>query len=70
MGFTKRYFSKELILKHIEINYPLSKYFNVDSLMFVDDVAHQAYKLFIEGSSDSDIKQFLLEHNKPLIEQN
>lgn len=70
MGFTKRYFSKKLILKQIENNFPLRKYFNVDALMFVDEGAHQAYKLFIEGHSDDEIKEILLKENTPLIEQN
>ena len=70
MGFTKRYFSKELILKQLENNYPLHKYFNVDACIFTDEPSKQAYKLFIEGHSDDEIKEILLKDNTHLIEQN
>jgi hypothetical protein len=70
MGFTKRYFSKELILKQLENNYPLHKYFNVDACIFTDEPSKQAYELFIEGHSDDEIKEILLKDNTHLIEQN
>jgi len=70
MGFTKRYFSKELILRQIEINYPLKKYFNVDACIFTDEPSKQAYELFIEGHSDEEIKEILLKDKNLLIEQN
>jgi hypothetical protein len=44
MGFTKRYFSKELILRQIEINYPLKKYFNVDACIFTDEPSRQVVR--------------------------
>ncbi len=67
MGFTKRYYSKELILKQIENNFPLKMYFNVDSCIFTDELSHQAYKMSMEGHSDEEIKEVLL--NNLLIEQ-
>jgi hypothetical protein len=70
MGFTKRYFSKELILKKIEVNYPLQKYFNADAFIFTDELSRHAYKLFIKGHSDEEIKEFLLKGENLLIEQN
>jgi queuine/archaeosine tRNA-ribosyltransferase len=70
MGFTKRYFSKELILKHIENNFPLHKYFNVDACIFTDEASRQAYELSMEGHSDEEIKELLLNNNTHLIEQN
>ena len=70
MGFTKRYFSKELILKKIEVNYPLQKYFNVDACIFTDEPSRLVYKLFIEGHSDEEIKEILLKGENLLIEQN
>jgi hypothetical protein len=70
MGFTKRYFSKELILRQIEINYPLKKYFNVDASIFTDEPSRQAHELFIEGHSDEEIKEILLKDKNLLIEQN
>jgi hypothetical protein len=70
MGFTKRYFSKELILKKIEVNYPLQKYFNVDACIFTDEPSRQAYELSMEGHSDEEIKEILLKDKNLLIEQN
>jgi hypothetical protein len=70
MGFTKRYFSKELILKKIEVNYPLQKYFNVDACIFTDEPSRQAYELSMEGHSDEEIKEILLKGENLLIEQN
>lgn len=69
MGFTKRYYSKELILKQIENNFPLKMYFNVDSCIFTDELSHQAYEMSMEGHTDEEIKQVLLNNNL-LIEQN
>jgi uncharacterized protein Smg (DUF494 family) len=70
MGFTKRYFSKELILKQIENNYPLRKYFNVDTCIFTDEESLQSYELLNEGHSDQEIKEILLKGENLLIEQN
>jgi len=70
MGFTKRYFSKELILKQIENNYPLHKYFNVDTCVFTDEASLQSYELSNEGHSDKEIKEILLKDKNLLIEQN
>ena len=69
MGFTKRYFSKELILKHIEIEYPLQRYFNVDACIFTDKPSKQAYELLLKGYSDKEIKEFLLNDENLFIEQ-
>ena len=70
MGFTKRCFSKELILKQIENNYPLRKYFNVDTCIFTDEESLQSYELLNEGHSDQEIKEILLKGENLLIEQN
>jgi len=70
MGFTKRYFSKELILKQIEIKYPLQKYFNVDACIFTDEPSRQAYELSMVGHSEEEIKEILVKDETLLIEQN
>ena len=70
MGFNRRYFSKELILKQIENNYPLRKYFNVDTCIFTDEESLQSYELLNEGHSDQEIKEILLKGENLLIEQN
>ena len=70
MGFNRRYFSKELILREIDKEYPLNKYFASDACIFTDSVSHQAYELHNKGVSDKEIKEFILKNSTPLIEQN
>jgi hypothetical protein len=70
MGFNRRYFSKELILREIDKEYPLKKYFASDTCIFTDSVSHQAYELHNKGVSDKEIKEFILKNSAPLIEQN
>ena len=70
MGFTKRYFSKKLILTQIKLGFPLHKYFNVDAMIFDDQESQEAYKLFTEGKTDQDIKEFLLKEDTNLIQEN
>ena len=70
MGFNRRYFSKELILREIDKDYPLKKYFASDTCIFTDEPSRQAYELFIEGHSDEEIKEILLKDKNLLIEQN
>jgi hypothetical protein len=70
MGFNRRYFSKELILREIDKDYPLKKYFASDACIFTDEVSHQAYQLHNKGVSDQEIKEFILKNSTPLIEQN
>jgi hypothetical protein len=70
MGFNRRYFSKELILREIDKEYPLKKYFASDACIFTDSVSHQAYELHNKGVSDKEIKEFILKNSTPLIEQN
>ena len=70
MGFNRRYFSKELILREIDKEYPLKKYFSSDTCIFTDSVSHQAYELHNKGVSDKEIKEFILKNSTPLIEQN
>ena len=70
MGFNRRYFSKELILREIDKYYPLKKYFASDACIFTDEVSHQAYQLHNKGVSDQEIKEFILKNSTPLIEQN
>lgn len=69
MGFTKRYFSKEMILSEIKNGYPLSKLFKVDAFMFDDTESHTAYKLNKMGYTDKEIEEFLLSGINPLIEK-
>ena len=69
MGFTKRYFSKDLILKNIDSGFPLSKLFNVDAFIFNDSESQTAFRIHKNGYSDEEVKQFLLTGVNPLIEK-
>lgn len=60
MGFTKRYYTAELILKQINNQYPLNKYFNVDALIFNDNVSNMAYEEYKKGKSDKEIEEFII----------
>lgn len=60
MGFTKRYYTAELILKQINNQYPLNKYFNVDALIFNDNVSSRAYEEYKKGKSDKEIEEFII----------
>jgi len=60
MGFTKRYYTAELILKQINNQYPLNKYFNVDALIFNDNVSSMAYEEYKKGKSDKEIEEFII----------
>lgn len=60
MGFTKRYYTAELILKQINNEYPLNKYFNVDALIFNDNVSSMAYEEYKKGKSDKEIEEFII----------
>ena len=70
MGFNRRYFSKELILREIDKDYPLKKYFASDTCIFTDEESLQSYELLNEGHSDQEIKEILLKGENLLIEQN
>lgn len=69
MGFTKRYISKEMILRDINNGYPLHKTFNADALILEDEIASSAYKQFKEGKTNDEIKDFILSYSKPLIDE-
>ena len=60
MGFTKRYYTAELILKQIKNQYPLNKYFNVDALIFNDNESSMAYEEYKKGKSDKEIEEFII----------
>jgi hypothetical protein len=60
MGFTKRYYTAELILKQINNQLPLNKYFNVDALIFNDNISSMAYEEYKKGKSDKEIEEFII----------
>ena len=60
MGFTKRYYTAELILKQIKNQYPLNRYFNVDALIFNDNISSMAYEEYKKGKSDKEIEEFII----------
>ena len=55
MGFTKRFFNKNLIKGHIDNGFTLSKIFNVDAHIFEDEISEKIYKLYLKGLKDDEI---------------
>ena len=55
MGFTKRFFSKNLIKTQIDNGSTLDKIFNVDAYIFEDKISEKIYKLYLKGVKDDEI---------------
>ena len=55
MGFTKRFFSKNLIKTQIDNGSTLSKIFNVDAYIFEDKVSEKIHKLYLKGVKEDEI---------------
>jgi hypothetical protein len=59
MGFSKRFISEEVIMKTFERGETLKSLFSADSVLFMDNVASEAFRLYQEGLSDTNIKLFI-----------
>lgn len=59
MGFNKRIFTKENIIKNI--NY-LDKYLNVDAAYIKDEFSREVLRLFNEGKSKEEIIEYINEN--------
>ena len=57
MGFNKRFVSVDTINTAFENNLPLSKLFDSDAVIFMDDLSTVVFKMVSNGVSDSDIKK-------------
>lgn len=57
MGFNKRFVSVDTINTAFENNLPLSKLFDSDAVIFLDDISTEIFKMFTNGISESDIKK-------------
>ena len=55
MGFNKRFVKIENVIQSIQNNYPLSKVFAADALIFTDDDSIKVFKLHEKGISDEEI---------------
>jgi|TARA_R110000803_G_C11974513_1_gene320028 hypothetical protein len=55
MGFTKRFLNEEFIKKLVNNGTTISKIFNVDALIFEDEISSKIYKLHMEGYGDNEI---------------
>jgi hypothetical protein len=62
MGFNKRIISEDVINKHINNEKPLKNLFNVDALIFMDNISLKTYKWFINGVEIADIKKNIQKH--------
>ena len=48
MGFNKRIFKKENILKHVD---DIEKYLNVDAAFLKDDFSREVYNIYCDGKT-------------------
>ena len=55
MGFTKRFLNEEFIKKLVNNGTTISIIFNVDALIFEDEISSKIYKLHMEGYEDNEI---------------
>jgi hypothetical protein len=55
MGFNKRFVKIENVIQSIKNDFPLSKVFAADALIFTDDDSIKVFKLHQKGVSDEEI---------------
>lgn len=56
MGFNKRFVTEEIIKKTLENNLSISKLFESDAIIFMDDVSNEVFKMVNKGISETEIK--------------
>jgi hypothetical protein len=59
MGFNKRIFTKELIIRHI---YDIERYLSVDAAFLRDDFSRNVYRMHNEGKSKEEIIKYINEN--------
>lgn len=55
MGFHRRYINSEILLNLLQNDEPLEKIFNVEALIFTDNLSEKIYKLHVEGLTNKEI---------------
>jgi hypothetical protein len=56
MGFNKRIFKKENILKHLD---DIEKYLNVDAAFLKDDFSREVYNMYCDGKTKEEIINYI-----------
>lgn len=59
MGFNKRVFKKENILRHIN---DIERYLNVDAAFLDDDFSREVYQMYGEGKTKEELINYINEN--------
>jgi len=59
MGFNKRFVKLDNVKEFLKNNYPLSKVFSVDALIFTDEASTKVFKLYEKGVEDKEILKMI-----------
>lgn len=59
MGFNKRFVDKEIIMESLDNDWPLSKLFSSDALIFLDNFSTKIYEYYAKGIEDNEIKNLI-----------
>ena len=59
MVFNKRFLKLDNIKKFLNNDYPLSKVFSADALIFTDDASTKVFKLHEKGVEDKEILKMI-----------
>lgn len=59
MGFNKKFVKLDNVKEFLKNNYPLSKVFSVDALIFTDEASTKVFKLYQKGVEDKEILKMI-----------
>jgi hypothetical protein len=59
MGFNKRFVDRENIMESLDNDWPLSKLFSSDALIFLDNFSTNIYEQYAKGIEDNEIKNLI-----------
>ena len=59
MGFNKRFVKLEDVKEFLKNDYPLSKVFSADAIIFVEKASTKIFKLYGEGVEDKEISKMI-----------
>lgn len=59
MGFNKKFVKLDNVKEFLKNNYPLSKVFSVDALIFTDEASTKVFKLYQKGVQDKEILKMI-----------
>lgn len=59
MGFNKRFVDREIIMESLDNDWPLSKLFSSDALIFLDNFSTNIYEQYAKGIEDNEIKNLI-----------